>query len=96
MTGSIWGNDGSRKRWGDKCWDEDRTSVCRDTEIPMMSGEMRTTVGNAERGRVDHGAAVPDEREIISGGDHGATIKVSTSGSNQVGSASCLSIWLQA
>ena len=42
---------------------------------------MRTTVGNMESGRVDHRAAVPDEREIISGGDHGATIKVSTGGS---------------
>ena len=50
-------------------------------EIPTMSGEMRTMVSNAESGRVDHGAAVPDKREIISGGDHGATIKVSTGGS---------------
>ena len=81
VTGSIWGNDGSRKRGSNKRRDEDRASVGRDTEIPMMSGEMRTTVGNAESGRVDHGAAVPDEREIISGGDHGATIKVSTGGS---------------
>ena len=42
---------------------------------------MRTMVGDAECRRIDHGAAVPDEREIVSGGDHGAAIKVSTSGS---------------
>ena len=81
VTGSIGGNDGSRKGWGDKGGDEDGASVGGDTQIPMMGGEMRTTVGDTECGRIDHRATVPDKGEIVSGGDHGSAIKVSTSSS---------------